>query len=94
MANGFDRRLGPQSRRDRAKISISEPDDRQQGQWPRDKLEDMNARFVAKMNWAFQWGHESRASASAQVEVPTTSAPRFSAPLSPDVWAALLRTSI
>jgi hypothetical protein len=53
----------------------------------------MDARFVKRLEWAFQWGHESRTSAAAQVELPTTCGLRLSVPLCPDIWAALLRTS-
>jgi len=58
--HGFDRRLGPRSRRSRE--SITEPHDRLQGQWPRDKLEDMDARFITQMERAFALGLENRAS--------------------------------
>jgi hypothetical protein len=93
MSDDADRRRNRARHYGAVRTSISEPEDRQQGQWPRDKLEDMDARFVAKMEWAFQWGHERRASAANAVELPTSPTPRFSAPLCPEVWAGLLRTS-
>jgi len=87
-----DVRRGRKPHNGAVKTSVYEPGDEQQT-WTRERLEDMNARFIAKMELAFRWGHESRASAAAQVELPVTSAPRFSAPICPEVWAGLLRTS-
>jgi hypothetical protein len=85
-------RIGPRPYRGAVKTSAFEPGDEQRGQWPRDVLEAMDARFVAEMERAFSLGHESRASAADQVRLPTSSAPRFSAPLCPEVWAGLLRS--
>jgi hypothetical protein len=74
------------------KTALPEPGD-EQHTWTRERLEGMNARFTERLEWAFRWGRESRASAAAQVQLPATCTPRLSVPLCPDIWAALLRTS-
>jgi hypothetical protein len=88
MGNG-----GPRGRPPHTKTALAEPGD-EQHTWTRERLEQMDARFAKRLEWAFQWGHEHRTSASHRVEVPTTSAPYFSAPICPDAWAGLLRSSI
>jgi hypothetical protein len=75
-----------------SKTAVAQPGD-EQSTWSRERLEKMDARFTKKLEWAFRWGHEHRASAAAQVELSATCAPRFSAPLCPDIWTALLRSS-
>jgi hypothetical protein len=40
------------------------------GQWPRERLEQMDAAFVARVEWAFRFGRESRHSAGAVVMRP------------------------
>ena len=89
MGNGGPRGRPPHKN---SKTALAEPGD-EQHTWTRERLEQMDARFAKRLEWAFQWGHERRASASHQVEVPMT-APHFSAPICPDAWAALLRSSI
>jgi hypothetical protein len=86
-------RIGPRPYRGAVKNSTFEPGDEQRGQWDRETLERMDARFTEKIERAFSLGLESRASAAAQVELPTTGVPRFSAPLCPEVWAALWRSN-
>ena len=44
----------------RAAAAIPEPEDAQQGGWPREELIRMNARFVAAMETAFLLGLERR----------------------------------
>ena len=75
-----------------SKTAVAQPGDEQRT-WTRERLERMDARFTARLEWAFRWGRESRVSAAAQVELPATSAPLFSAPLCPDIWTALLRSN-
>jgi hypothetical protein len=61
--------------------------------WSQKQLRTMDARFTRKLKWAFRRGYESKASAAAAVELPTTPAPYFSAPLTPESWAGCLRSS-
>jgi hypothetical protein len=61
--------------------------------WSREQLLEMNARFVAQLEQAFELGLESRASAAGQVKLPASSGARRSTPLCPSVWAALLRST-
>ena len=75
-----------------SKTAVAQPGDEQRT-WSRERLEKMDARFTRKLEWAFRQKRESRASAAAQVELPTSGAPHFSAPLCPDIWAALLRSN-
>jgi len=70
-----------------------QPGDEQTGEWSRQELERMDARFSAKLERAFSRGRERRASASSQVDVPTGPAPRLSSPLCPEVWTGLLRAT-
>ena len=70
----------------------AKPGDEQQT-WTRKRLQKMDARFTRRLEWAFRWGHEHRSSAANEVELPTTSAPYFSAPLTPESWAGCLRSS-
>src|SRR5262249_36550332 len=60
--------------------------------WTREQLETMNARFVNRLEQAFELGLESRASASSQIKLPSHS-PRWSSPLCPEVWTGLLRSA-
>jgi hypothetical protein len=69
---------------------LNSEDDRY-GQWSREELEAMNARFAAALEQAFACGAESRESARRQVKLPTNSA-RFIAPLCPRVLEGLLRS--
>jgi len=75
-----------------SKTAVAQPGDEQRT-WSRERLEKMDARFTRKLEWAFRQKRESRASAAAQVELPTTSGLRLSVPLCPDIWTALLRSS-
>ena len=75
-----------------SKTAVAQPGDEQRT-WSRERLEKMDARFTRKLEWAFRQKRESRASAAAQVELPTTSGLRLSVPLCPDIWTALLRSN-
>jgi hypothetical protein len=68
------------------------PDDGLDGAWTREQLLDMDSRFAAALERAFELGLESRASAAAQVRLPTNSI-RFVAPLCPVVQDGLLRSA-
>jgi hypothetical protein len=69
---------------------LNSEDDRY-GQWSREELEAMNARFAAALEQAFELGLESRESARQQVRLPTNSA-RFVAPLCPATQEGLFRS--
>jgi hypothetical protein len=43
-----------------------QPGDQQVGEWPRERLIKMDAKFCAAMERAFKRGHEQRSSASNQ----------------------------
>jgi hypothetical protein len=73
--------------------AVAEPGD-EQHTWTRKRLQRMDARFTRRLEWAFRWGHERRASAANEVELPTTPVPYFSTPLTPEAWAGLLRSNI
>jgi hypothetical protein len=92
MSTGNGRPLGRPPHK-HSKTAVAQPGD-EQFTWSRKRLEKMDARFTRRLEWAFQWGHEHRASAFHQVELPVTSAPHFSTPICPDAWAGLLRSSI
>ena len=68
------------------------PDDERWGNWNREELEQMNAAFVTAVERAFASGLESRASAAAQVKLPTNSA-RLSTPLCPATQEGLFRSA-
>jgi hypothetical protein len=44
----------------------TQPEDRQVGEWPRERLLKMDAKFCAAMERAFKRGRELRSSASGQ----------------------------
>jgi len=69
------------------------PDDDRYGQWSRDELETMNARFVAALEQAFACGTESRESAGREVKLPANSGPRWVTPFCPVVRDGLLRSA-
>jgi hypothetical protein len=77
MSTGNGRPLGRPPHK-HSKTAVAQPGD-EQFTWTRKRLEKMDARFTRRLEWAFQWGHEHRASAANAVEVPMTSAPRFRA---------------
>jgi len=70
----------------------AEPGD-EQHTWSRKRLQKMDASFARKLRWAFRRGYESKASATNEVELPTTPTPYFSTPLTPESWAGCLRSS-
>src|SRR5262249_29000506 len=74
-------------------LAPCEPDDERHGEWSREQLLEMDARFVAAMEQAFELGLESRESAAGQVNLPASSGPRWSTPLCPAVWSGLLRSA-
>jgi hypothetical protein len=91
MSTGNGRPLGRPPHK-HSKTAVAQPGD-EQFTWTRERLERMDARFTKRLEWAFQWGHERRASAANAVELPTTPTPYFSAPLTVESWAGCLRTS-
>ena len=60
------------------------PDDGLDGAWTREQLLDMDSRFAAALERAFELGLERRASAAAQVKLPASRGPRFVASPCPD----------
>jgi hypothetical protein len=55
-----------------------EPGDGQAGDWSREQLERMDARFCRRLEKCFRLGHEQRASASACVRARAGDGDRFS----------------
>ena len=60
--------------------------------WTREQLVEMNARFVDRLEQAFELGLESRASAASQVKLPA-SRPRWTTPLTREIAEGLWRSS-
>ena len=58
--------------------------------WTREQLVEMNARFVDRLEQAFELELESRESAAGQIKLKPSLGPRWSTPLS---WGALLRSA-
>jgi hypothetical protein len=69
-----------------------EPGDELEGGWSREQLVEMDTLFIARVEEAFACGLENRASAAAQVRLPTNSA-RFVAPLCPATQDGLFRSA-
>jgi hypothetical protein len=76
-----------------ALYALLDSEDDRYGQWSREELEAMNARFVAAMERAFACGLESRESARREVKLPASPGPRFIAPLCPMIRDGLLRSA-
>jgi hypothetical protein len=53
----------------------------------------MNARFVDRLEQAFELGRESRASAAGQVKLPVSLGPRWVTPLTREIQEGLWRSS-
>ena len=70
-----------------------EPGDEQNGAWSREQLEEMNARFVERLEEAFRLGLESRESAAGQVKLPASLGPRWVTPLTREVQEGLWRSA-
>jgi hypothetical protein len=83
----------PRSRPQYNKRYPPQPGDQEQGEWSHENLEEMNARFIARMERAFETGQESRASAAREVKLPANSVPRMSTPLTREVQDGLWRSS-
>ena len=65
----------------------------EQETWTKEQLEQMNARFIAALERAFELGLESRASARRDVKLPESPGPRWAIPLSSAVRDGLLRSA-
>ena len=76
-----------------ALYALLDPDDERYGEWSQEQLVEMNARFAAALERAFELGLESRASAASRVNLPTSPGPRFATPLCPAVASGLLRSA-
>jgi len=61
--------------------------------WTREQLVEMNARFVDRLEQAFELGLESRESAAGQVKLPVSLGPRWVTPLTREIQEALWRSS-
>ena len=72
---------------------LYEAGDERDGPWTREQLEEMNNRFVAALERAFELGLESRASAANQVALPTSPIPRRITPLTREVQEGLWRSA-
>jgi hypothetical protein len=68
-------------------------DDGAPGAWTKEQLVEMDARFVAALERAFELGLESRASAAAQANLRPSLGPRWVTPLTPEIRDALWRSS-
>ena len=72
---------------------LYEAGDEQDGLWSRERLVEMDARFVAALERAFELGLESRASATNQVKLPASLGPRWVTPLTREIQEGLWRSS-
>jgi len=72
---------------------LYEAGDEQDGPWSREQLVEMDARFVAALERAFELGLESRASAANQVKLPASTGPRRVTPLTREIQEGLWRSS-
>jgi hypothetical protein len=61
--------------------------------WTREQLVEMNARFVDRLEQAFELGLENRKSAAAQVKLPVSPGPRWVTPLTRQTQESLWRSS-
>ena len=61
--------------------------------WTREQLVEMNARFVDRLEQAFELGLENRKSAAAQVNLPVSLGPRWVTPLTREIQEGLWRSS-
>ena len=61
--------------------------------WTREQLVEMNARFVDRLEQAFELGLESRESAAGQVKLPVSLGPRWVTPLTREIQEGLWRSS-
>jgi len=71
---------------------LYEAGDERDGPWTREQLIEMDARFVAALERAFEAGLESRASAAAQVKLPSAG-PRRVTPLVREIQDGLWRSA-
>ena len=71
----------------------NEPEDALDGPWSRERLLEMDAHFSAALEKAFELGLENRASASGQVKLRVSAAPRWITPLTREVQEGLWRSS-
>jgi hypothetical protein len=53
----------------------------------------MNARFVDRLEQAFELGLENRKSAAGQVKLPASTGPRWVTPLTREIQESLWRSS-
>jgi len=61
--------------------------------WTREQLVEMDARFTAALERAFELGLERRSSAAAQVALPASLGPRRATPLTREIQEGLWRSS-
>jgi hypothetical protein len=59
------RPTGRPAHRDRIRAAANEVGDEQEGIWSRERLEEMNQRFVERLERAFETGTENRQAAAA-----------------------------
>jgi hypothetical protein len=62
-------------------LPLYEPNDERHGEWTREQLLEMDARFTAALEQAFELGLESRESARREVKLPANGGPRGTTPL-------------
>jgi len=64
-----------------------------EGTWTRERLEQMNASFVAALERAFELGLESRESAAGQIKLAASTGPRWVTPLTREIQEGLWRSA-
>ena len=69
------------------------PYDLEDGTWTSEQLTEMDMRFVAALERAFELGLESRESARREVKLPASRGPRWAIPLCSAVRDGLLRSA-
>jgi len=71
-------------------LALHDPADELDGTWPREQLLEMDSRFTAALERAFELELERRSSARAQVALPASrSAPRWTTPLTREIQEGL-----
>jgi len=75
------------------RLDVHEPDDEPDETWTDEQLLEMNARFVDRLERAFDCGLESRASAAGQIKLAASSGPRWATPLTREIQEGLWRSS-
>jgi len=61
--------------------------------WTREQLVEMDARFVAALEQAFELGLENKASAAGQLTLKRGAGPRWVTPLTREIQEGLWRSS-